>query len=95
MILYRRLINIRVEKKENTDSVIWQKPPYQQNCHTGKMTTQTKPQKIDYTAMHTVEKNQIVKHSTNIFLHLIATVRRLRALYSRIKFNLQMAVSIP
>ena len=32
-------------KRKRADSVIWQKPPHQQKCQKGKVTTQTTPQK--------------------------------------------------
>ena len=34
------------EKRKRSDSVLWQKPLYQQKCQTGKVTTQTRCQKI-------------------------------------------------
>ena len=38
-------------KRKRSDSVLWQKPLHQQKCQKGKVTTQTTPQKIDYTAV--------------------------------------------
>ena len=36
-------------KRKRSDSVLWQKPIYQQKCHKGKVTTQTTPQKSSIT----------------------------------------------
>ena len=42
---------IAKEKRKISDSVLRQKPLYQKNCQEGKVTTQTTPQKFDYTAI--------------------------------------------
>ena len=39
------------EKRKRSDAALWQKILHQQKCQKGKVTTQTTPQKIDYTAI--------------------------------------------
>ena len=40
------------EKRKRYDSVLWQKPPHQQQCQKGRVPTQATPQqKFDYTAV--------------------------------------------
>ena len=38
-----------MRKRKRSDSVLWQKPPHQQKCQKGKVTTQTTPQKSSIT----------------------------------------------
>ena len=39
------------EKRKRSDSVLWQKPLYQQECRTGKLTTQKVTKNFHYTAI--------------------------------------------